>query len=59
MTPHYWVVLREDFDRDLHSVWGPFASEPDATAWRDKQPDTDALVVERLIAPELGREHGD
>ena len=59
MTVQFWAVLREDFDRELHSVWGPFASEPDAIAWRDRQPDSGSLLVERLIAPEIERKDGD
>ena len=59
MTVQFWVVFREDFSQELNSVWGPFASELDAAAWREQQPDKSSMVVERLIAPEVGRERGD
>jgi hypothetical protein len=46
-----YVVMQEYFDPDLHSVWGPFQTNDDAQAWRDRQPDRYRLVVRELANP--------
>lgn len=48
-----FVVMRSDFDPELNSVWGPFATRKLAAEWIEKQPDKDELDTHKLIYPYL------
>jgi hypothetical protein len=51
LLPTQCVVMHDEFDAEVHSVWGPFTTEDEAKAFIATQPEPDSLVIRELALP--------